>query len=72
MISFAEKPVTAGQDGGLASWMDTATDLAGRAGQGMARGQRWIKEEALVKYPITTLGMAFGLGVLAAWLVKRR
>jgi len=73
----AAGPGTAGrpdvsQDDGFARFMGSATYLAHEAGQGVGLARHWLSDTALGKYPITTLGMAFGLGVFAGWLVKRR
>ncbi len=60
------------QDGGIAGYMETATHLAHEAGRGISIARHWLSDKALDKYPLTTLGMAFGLGVFAGWFVKRR
>jgi hypothetical protein len=60
------------QDDGFVRMIGSATLLAHEAGKGMALARRWITDTALGKYPLTTLGMAFGLGVFAGWFVKRR
>lgn len=60
------------QDDGFAQFMESAASLAHGAGRGAAMARNWFHEVAIQKYPITTLGMAFSLGVFAGWLVKRR
>jgi hypothetical protein len=52
--------------------LDTATDLAHNAGGYLAATRNWFESEAMRNRPLTTLGLAFGLGVFAGWLVKRR
>lgn len=71
------RPLTTGpagpqQDDGYAQLMGSAVALAHEAGQRVAMARNWFYDVALQKYPITTLGMAFGLGVFAGWFVKRR
>jgi len=56
----------------FAQFMGSATYLAHEAGRGIGLAQGWLTETAMGKYPLTTLGMAFGLGVFAGWFVKRR
>ena len=60
------------QDDGFARFMGTATHLAHEAGRNIGLARHWLSDTALEKYPLTTLGMAFGLGVFAGWFVKRR
>jgi len=59
-------------DDRFARFMGSATTLAHQGGRGLALARNWITDTALGKYPLTTLGMAFSLGVFAGWLVKRR
>jgi hypothetical protein len=65
-------PLAPGSDDRLARLMETATSLAHQGGRSLALARNWLTDTALGKYPLTTLGMAFGLGVFAGWLVKRR
>lgn len=53
-------------------WVETASRYAHEAGRGLAMSRQWIESEAIGKRPLTTLGVAFGLGVFAGWLIKRR
>lgn len=48
-----------------------AIDLAHRAGVGLGRARRWVESEGIGKRPMTTLGVAFGLGLFTGWLIKR-
>jgi hypothetical protein len=75
--SMAAKPLTAGRpsrdtDNNLARFLESANFLAHEGGQGLALIRNFITDTAMAKYPLTTLGMAFSLGVFAGWLVKRR
>ena len=53
-------------------FLDKATRWAHTAGRGLATGREWIETEGIERRPLTTLSVAFALGVLTGWLVKRR
>jgi hypothetical protein len=42
------------------------------ASQHLADARRWVESRAIHDYPLTTLAVALGLGVLTGWLIKRR
>ncbi len=52
--------------------LDMATRWAHTAGSRLSITRQWLESEAIVHRPLTTLGIAFGLGVFTGWLVKRR
>jgi hypothetical protein len=57
------------------NWDDalvSAASLAHKAGKRLAEGRRWVESEGMEQRPLTTLGVAFALGVCAGWLIKRR
>jgi hypothetical protein len=66
------EPPALDSDDRFARLMETATLLAHQGGRGLALARNWLTDTSLGRYPLTTLGMAFGLGVFAGWLVKRR
>lgn len=53
------------------SWT-TAARLAQTTALGLAQEWRRSARAAVERYTLTTLGTAFGLGVISGWLVKRR
>lgn len=53
-------------------FVNSARFFAGEAGRGLGAFARWLESDAFQVAPFTTLGMAFGLGVVTGWLVKRR
>lgn len=61
-----------GQEEHLTFVMDAATRAAHGAGKGLGAVRRWVEEEAIGARPLTTLAIAFGLGVFTGWLVKKR
>ncbi len=61
-----------GQEEHLAFAMDAATRAAHGAGKGLGAARRWVEEQAIGVRPLTTLAVAFGLGVFTGWLVKKR
>ena len=60
------------EDDRFGPMVDTATRWAHQTGRRLAIGRRWVEAKAVGQRPLTTLGVAFGLGVLTGWLVKRR
>lgn len=52
--------------------IETATEWAHAAGRRLAETRRWVETQAIEERPLSTLGVAFGLGVLAGWFIKRR
>ena len=52
--------------------IDFAANLAHGAGRRLADTGRWLESHAMGNHTFTTLGVAFGLGVLTGWLIKRR
>jgi hypothetical protein len=67
-----ETLVAQGQDPRFEFSLDTATRWAHAVGRGLGTARHWIESEAMENRPLTTLGVAFGLGVFTGWLVKRR
>jgi hypothetical protein len=57
---------------GWNSAMLNAVSVAHGAGKRLAEGRRWVETEAMEQRPLTTLGVAFAVGVLTGWLIKRR
>ncbi len=53
-------------------FLDSATGWANSAGRSLGATRQWVESEAIGSRPLTTLVIAFGLGVLTGWLVKRR
>ncbi len=53
-------------------FVDSATRWALAVGGGLGGTRQWIESEAIGNRPLTTLSIAFGLGVFTGWLVKRR
>jgi ElaB/YqjD/DUF883 family membrane-anchored ribosome-binding protein len=65
----------AGSPGGSIPWdnaLISAAALAHNAGKRLAEGRRWVETESMEQRPLTTLGVAFALGVFTGWLIKRR
>ncbi len=52
--------------------VETAMEWAHSVGQRFGIARHWIETQAIEKQPLATLGVVFGLGVFAGWLVKRR
>ena len=61
----------AGQDRFVFS-MESAARWSHTAGQWLAGVRHWVETEAIADRPLTTLSVAFGLGGLTGWLIKRR
>ena len=61
-----------GHEEHLAFAMDAATRAAHGMGKGLGAARSWVEEEAIGVRPLTTLAVAFGLGVFTGWLVKKR
>jgi hypothetical protein len=69
------QPVTRLQHGQVERFdlfLDAATRWADEVGGRLGTIRQWMESEAIDKRPLTTLGIAFGLGVLTGWLIKRR
>lgn len=52
-------------------FLDTATRWAHTVGRRLRATGQWVESESMVNRPLSTLGIAFGLGVFTGWLVKR-
>ena len=52
--------------------METAARWAHASGRRLGMARHWVETEVIENRPLTTLGVAFGLGVFTGWLVKRR
>ena len=52
--------------------IETATGWAHTAGRRLAEARRWVETQAVEERPLSTMGVAFGLGALTGWLIKRR
>lgn len=52
--------------------IETAAQWSHKAGQWLAGVRRWVETEAIEDRPLTRLAVAFGLGGLTGWLIKRR
>ena len=52
--------------------LDTATRWAHTVGRHLGASRRWVESEGIGNRPLTTLGIAFGVGVFTGWLIKRR
>lgn len=61
-----------GQGERLEFFLDKATRWAHTVGRYVGATRQWVESEAVGNRPLTTLGIAFGLGVFTGWLVKRR
>ena len=61
-----------GQDEPSESLIETATRWAHTLVRRMGIGRQWVESEAIGNRPLTTLGVAFSLGVFTGWLIKRR
>jgi hypothetical protein len=68
----ASKGAGRGRAEGFESALGTATRWAHTVGSGLGATRHWVESEAIGNRPLITLGLAFGLGVLTGWLVKRR
>jgi len=68
----AETRVDHGQVERFELFLDSATRWAHTAGRRLGATRQWVESEAIGSRPLTTLGIAFGLGVFTGWLVKRR
>ena len=52
--------------------LNTATRWGRTVGRYLGDTRQWVESEAIGNRPLTTLGIAFALGVFTGWLVKRR
>jgi len=68
----AETRTAHGRGDGFELFLDSATRWAHVVGRRLGATRQRVESEAMVKRPLTSLGIAFGLGVCAGWLVKRR
>jgi ElaB/YqjD/DUF883 family membrane-anchored ribosome-binding protein len=68
----AEPKVEYGQDERLEFFWKTAARWGHTVGRWLGATRQWVESEAIGNRPLTTLGIAFGLGVFTGWLVKRR
>jgi ElaB/YqjD/DUF883 family membrane-anchored ribosome-binding protein len=50
---------------------ETALDMAAAARERLALGTDQIRD-LIIEHPARSLGVAFGIGVLFGWLIKRR
>jgi hypothetical protein len=60
------------QEEPMAFAVDAATRAAHTVGKSLGAARRWVESEAIGVRPLTTLAVAFGLGVFTGWLVKKR
>jgi hypothetical protein len=67
----AETRVEYGQDERFEFFLNTATRWGHTVGRRLIATRQWVESEAMGNRPLTTLGIAFGLGVFTGWLVKR-
>jgi hypothetical protein len=67
-----ETRVEYGQDERFEFFLNTATCWGQTVSRHLGAIRQWVESEAIGNRPITTLGIAFGLGVFTGWLVKRR
>jgi hypothetical protein len=67
----AETRVEYGQDERFEFFLNTATRWGHAVGRRLSATRQWVESEAIGNRPLTTLGIAFGLGVFTGWLVKR-
>ncbi|HKM51966.1 MAG TPA: hypothetical protein VJY33_01080 [Isosphaeraceae bacterium] len=67
----AETRVEYGQDERFEFFLNTATRWGHTVGRRLSATRQWVESEAIGNRPLTTLGIAFGLGVFTGWLVKR-
>ena len=61
-----------GQEEPLEFALGAATRMAHTMGSGLGAARNWVESKAIAARPLTTLAVAFGLGVFTGWLVKKR